>query len=121
MKTKGLDITRLIMSIIAIIWAIVLGVLVCDYFYSLIKGDEVGNIFLIFLFPLFLILGVMLIINLIMGILGVKKYFNNKNTPLNDRNIGAGRIALKIIVAILGVSLPLLVAYICDIVEVNKK
>ena len=121
METKGLDITRLIMSIIAIVWAIVLGVLVGDYFYTINKGDEIANIFLILLFPIIILIGIILIINTIMGILGVKKYFKNKNIALNDRNVGVGRIVVKIIIAILGLSLPLLVAYICDIVEVNKK
>lgn len=121
MKTKGLDVTRLIMSILAIICAIILGWLVFDYFYTLIKGNEAGTIFLIFLLPIFLILGVMLIINAIMGIIGVKKYFKNKNVMLQDRNTSTGRIVFKIIIAILGVSPPLLIAYICDIVEASKK
>lgn len=121
METKSLDITRLIMSIIAIVWAIVLGVLVGDYFYTINKGDEIANIFLILLLPIFILMGVVLVINTIMGIIGVKKYFNNKNIALNDRNVGVGRIVVKIIISILGLSLPLLIAYICDIVEVNKK
>ena len=121
MKTKGLDITRLVMSIIAIIWAIVLGVVIGDYFYTINKGDEIANVFLILLFPIFILMGVVLVINTIMGIIGVKKYFKNKNIALNDRNIGVGRIVVKIIISILGLSLPLLIAYICDIVEVNKK
>ena len=121
MKTKGLDIIRLIMSLLAIIWAIVLGIIIGDYFYTINKGDEVGNLFLILLFPIFILMGVLLVINVIMGILGVKKYFKNKKTELADRNTNIGRIIIKIIIAILGVSLPLLVAYICDIVEVNKK
>ena len=121
MRTKGLDITRLVMSILAIIWAIVLGVIVIDYFYTLNKGDEIANIFLILLFPIFILMGIILTINAIMGIIGVKKYFKNKNISLNDRNFGVGRIIVKIIISILGLSLPLLIAYICDIVEVNKK
>lgn len=120
-KPKALDIIRLVMSILAIIWAIVLGWFVLDYFYSLIKGDDIGTMFLIFLMPIFLLLGVMLIINAIMGIFGVKKYFKNRNISLAERNVGVGRIVLKIIVAILGASLPLLIAYICDIVEASKK
>ena len=121
MGIKGLDITRLVMSIIAIIWAIVLGVLVGDYFYTINKGDEIANVFLILLFPIFILMGVVLVINAIMGIIGVKKYFKNKNIALNDRNVGVGRIVVKIIISILGLSLPLLIAYICDILEVNKK
>ena len=121
MKTKGLDITRLVMCILTIIWAIVLGVIVGDYFYTLNKGDDIGKIFLIFLFPIFILMGIVLVINAIMGIMGVKKYFKNKNIALVDRNISTGKIVGKIIIAILGLSLPLLVAYICDIVERNKK
>lgn len=121
METKGLDITRLVMSILAIIWAIVLGIIVGDYFYTINKGDEIANIFLILLFPIFILMGVVLVINTIMGIIGIKKYFKNKNIALNDHNVGVGRIVVKIIISILGLSLPLLIAYICDIVEVNKK
>lgn len=121
MKTKGLDITRLVMSIIAIVWAIVLGIIVGDYFYTINKGDDIGKMFLVLLFPIFILMGIILIINAIMGILGVKKYFKNKNLALNNRNTSTGRIVGKIIVSILGVSLPLLIAYICDIIERNKK
>ena len=121
METKGLDITRLVMSILAIIWAIVLGIIVGYYFYTINKGDEIANIFLILLFPIFILMGVVLVINTIMGIIGIKKYFKNKNISLNDRNVGVGRIVVKIIISILGLSLPLLIAYICDIVEFNKK
>ena len=121
METKGLDITRVVMSIIAIIWAIVLGIIVGDYFYTINKGDEIANIFLLLLFPIFILMGVVLVINTIMGIIGVKNYFKNKNISLNDRKVGVGRIVVKIIIALLGLSLPLLIAYICDIVEVNKK
>ena len=121
MKSKGLDITRLIMSIIAIVWAIVLGIIVGNYFYTIIKGDDIANIFLILLFPIFILMGIVLIINAIMGILGVKKYFKNRNVLLNERNMGVGHIVIKIIIAILGVSLPLMMAYICDIIEINKK
>lgn len=121
MKTNGIDITRLIMSIIAIVWAITLGLVIGDYFYTINKGDEIANIFLILLFPIIMLMGIILVINIIMGIIGVKKYFNNKNIALNDRNVGVGRIVVKIIISILGLSLPLLIAYICDIVEINKK
>ena len=117
---KGLDITRLIMSILAIIWALVLGFIVGDYLYTLIKGDDISTIFLIFLFPIFMVMAVVLIINAIMGIVGVRKYFKNKNIELDNRSVGMGSIIVKIIIAILGVSIPLLVAYICDIVELNK-
>lgn len=120
-KNKGLDITRFVMSLLAIVWAIVLGVIVIDYFYTINKGDDIGNIFLIILFPIFVLMGVVLVINAIMGVTGIIKYFKNKNVALVDRNIATGRIVIKIIVSILGISLPLLVAYICDIVEVNKK
>lgn len=65
-------------------------------------------------------MGVLLIINAIMGVIGIVKYLKNKNIALVDRNINTGRIVVKIIIAILGVSLPLVVAYICDIVEINK-
>ena len=120
-KNRGLDITRLVMSLLAIVWAIALGVIVIDYLYTINKGDDIGNIFLIILFPIFVLMGVVLVINAIMGVTGIIKYFKNKNVALVDRNIATGRIVVKIIVSILGISLPLLVAYICDIVEVNKK
>ena len=120
-KNRGLDITRLVMSLLAIVWAIALGVIVIDYLYTINKGDDIGNIFLIILFPIFVLMGVVLVINAIMGVTGIIKYFKNKNVALVDRNIATGRIVIKIIVSILGISLPLLVAYICDIVEVNKK
>ena len=121
METRGLDITRLIMSVIAIILAIVLGVIVGDYFYTLNKGEDIGKIFLIFIFPIFMLMAVVLIVNAIMGVIGVTKYFKNKNIALVDRNNSNGLIIVKIIVAILGVSAPLLIAYICDIIEINKK
>ena len=121
MKTKGLDIIRLVMSVLAIIWAIVLGVFILRYFYTLTKGDDISNIFLIFLLPILLIMGVLLIINMIMGITGVCKFIRNKNITLIERNIKTGHIVVKIIVSIIGLSLPLLIAYICDIVERNKK
>lgn len=121
MKTKGLDIIRLVMSVLAIIWAIVLGVFILRYFYTLTKGDDISNIFLIFLLPILLIMGVLLIVNMIMGITGVCKFIRNKNITLIERNIKIGHIVVKIIVSIIGLSLPLLIAYICDIIERNKK
>lgn len=120
-NVKGLDITRLVLSILAIIWAVALGLLVFNYIRVLTEADDMGILFLILLFPIFLAFIVMLVINAIMGIIGVGKYFKNRNVELVNRNVGMGRIVGKMIVAILGLSPPLIISYICDITEVEKK
>lgn len=120
-EVKGLDITRLVMSILAIMWAIILFVIVCDYFIKLKNGSSTDVIFLIFLLPIFFAMSVCLVINALLGLLGVHKYLKNKNIPLNERKVNIAKIIIKIIVALLGLSLPMLVVYICDITESNKK
>ena len=121
MKTKGLDITRLIMSILAIVLGILLLIVVGNYYNDLRNSSAAGLVLGLLLLPIIFLVMACMIINLVLGIMGIKKHLDNKNIALEKRKIKKGGIIFKTIIAIIGLSLPMIIVYICDIVEYNNQ
>lgn len=119
-KTKVFDITRLVMSVLVIVLGIILLFVVGIYYNNLIESSATGAILGLLMMPFILAIMLCCIINIILGIFGVKKYIDNKNIPLEDRKLKKGGILFKIIIAIIGLSLPMIIVYICDLIEYNK-
>lgn len=119
-KTKVFDITRLVMGVLAIVLGIILLFVVGIYYNNLLESSAAGAILGLFMLPFILAIMACCIINIILGMLEVKKYIDNKNIPLEDRKLKKGGMFFKMIIAIIGLSLPMIVAYICDINEYNR-
>ena len=119
-NVKLLDFTRLVMSILAIVFGILLIFVVGNYYNNLKDSSAVGTIFSFAMMPIIFVVMACIIINLIQGIWGIKKYLDNKNIPLEGRKIKKDNVLVKSIIAIVGLSLPMLIICFCDINEYNK-
>ena len=119
-RTKALDITRLVMSVLAIILGIITLVIIGKYYNNLRESSATGAILGLFMMPFIFAIMVCCIINIILGMLEAKEYIDNKNIPLEDRKLKKGGMLFKIIIAVIGLSLPMIVIYICDLNEYNR-
>ena len=118
---KSLDIVRLMMSVFSIILGIITLLLVGKYYNNLRSSSGAGAILGLFMMPIFFAVMGCIVINIVLGIVGIKKYMDYKTVALEDRKLKKGSILFKSIIAIIGLSLPMLVVYVCDLSEYNKQ
>ena len=119
-KTKALDITRVVMSVLSIILGIILLMVVGKYYNNLRSSSGAGAILGLLMIPIFFAVMGCIIINIVLGIVGIKKYMDYKAVAPEDRKIKRGGIFFKTIIAVVGLSLPMIIIYICDLTEYNN-